>query len=139
MDEPTSGSTGDADLIPPPPKRGFRPGCLIAILVALVVIGVGGYLLYRAGVDLIAGQVQQELGDHPMVERHLGVLTECEMDLEATDAIGKEDWFAFRVRGPKGRGVLQVRLDVKDTEHMVKEARLVTEDDETYELPLGEE
>ena len=111
-------------------------GCVIAVIVVIVAIGVGVFLLARMGLDMFGEQVKAELRDHPVILEQIGDIKECKLDLKATGTLEKEDWFVFDLVGGKANGELTVRLDTEKEGEMVREATLRTEDGKTHELDL---
>lgn len=127
---PTPGSFG-----PAPPKQGKSMGCILGV-VALVLVGgglvcCGGPIAFFgwAG-NFFLNIASAEIKKHPVVIEHLGEVTSCNVNLQATGELGQDNHFVFDVTGTKGSGVVTIHIDAQGNS-----VRIISGD---IKLPSGE-
>ncbi|MEZ6058632.1 MAG: hypothetical protein R3C01_18175 [Planctomycetaceae bacterium] len=117
-------SNFDDDLLLPkggnPPEKNNKT-CLIlgivggVILAMLLCCGVASYFGMQFGGSALEMDVQHRFAGHPVVEEHLGELSEVKISwMEGFQYVGetkKEDFFVFNVKGTKGSGKLVLKFD----------------------------
>ncbi len=110
------------------------------LIGTLVCCGVG-YFIVSAGKDLIAEGAAQQLKDNPVIEEHIGIIEEIEMDFSELITVASEQdedddtlTFVFEVHGSKGSGKIHLRQDSADEE--IESAELVMDDGTRYEIPV---
>lgn len=97
--------------------------CLILAIVGLlavvvVVVGLGSW-----GWNMFEEQVVAALEENPVIQQHIGSITDIEIALEATGETEGDTVFVFRIEGPKGSGLVT--------------ADIVTVDEDTEEIRSG--
>lgn len=107
---------GDEDLLPEGKqvKKGTSKTCLVlgiiggVMLFLLLCCGVGGYFLMSFSGTAIATVAKDGLNQNPVVQEHLGEITEAELLwMETFEYVGetnKQSFYVFGVKGTKGSG-----------------------------------
>lgn len=108
---------------------------LLVILGVVLVLGIGGYLLFDFGMDVIAEQVGNDLRDNPVIRRHVGEIQTLELDFTATSAAPGKDTFVFKLTGSKANA--ELTADLVTTEEDVEKVTagsIRLADGATYDL-----
>lgn len=95
-------------------RGGFNMGCLLAVILVIVVAGVGIFFLGKAGLNVVAEQVKMDIRDNPVIQEHIGEIQEIELNLKASGASAQKEQFVFDVKGTKGSGQLTVKVDAPE-------------------------
>ena len=129
------------DQFPVQRRKRTSTGCIIVVIVGVFMVlvtlccGGLGFLAYF-GLDMMAGEVESDLRDNPVIAEHIGSIQSFEMDwggsfVEEED----EDTFVFRIRGSKASGIVTVVCDTDDAEIAeVVSGTLQVDSGETYGL-----
>jgi hypothetical protein len=91
--------------------------------------------LMRHGFDLIEQEVRQDLAGNAVLLEHLGGVEELALEFAKSEALAGENDFAFRVRGPKGGGLVNATvLTGEDGLEHVTRGTLTLDGGETHDL-----
>ena len=114
----------------------------------LWIIGGGGFVSLLMcggctwGVVHLAGKIgaqdiQNQLGDHPIVQEHVGHPAEVTMNWSDTIIHENDDVFVYDIAGPKGSGQLYVEEGNLDAPVDILSAELIMSDGTRLDLLLG--
>ena len=60
----------------------------------------------QEGLAAFRDQVRTEIQDNPVIVDKIGTIQSFELDVDTSDQLPGENDFAFKIKGPKGEGVL---------------------------------
>lgn len=86
----------------PPPRRSRKVWIGVAIVGALLVIGVVALGVF--GLTLVDEEASRMLEQHPQVEKALGSAPDCKMDWASSMKDERYDYFHYVCTGSKGKG-----------------------------------
>jgi len=89
-------------------------GILLGMVLGMVLLVVGAFFW---GVSLYAEQATAAMNEHPVIQRCIGRIEHSSLDWSATYDDSREDTIAFRVRGPKGSGLIVGVFDTVDADN----------------------
>ncbi|MEX0701165.1 MAG: hypothetical protein WD069_03640 [Planctomycetales bacterium] len=88
---------------------------VLIVLVVLAAVGVLCFACCGGGfwflLNTVENQAEAALNQNPVIQEHLGVVSECDLQLQATGQAGGQNTFVFEVTGTKGTGTVTAQLD----------------------------
>lgn len=136
------GNSGGFDGMNQPPKK--SNSTLWWVLGIIGVISVGGalvccggiYFMVRFGTQVVGDQVKLAISADPVIQEHVGTISEINMNLTATGAAGGNNKIVFDVKGEKGSGQLEVVMDQTQGQEGIQACVLVLPNGDRHEIAL---
>lgn len=99
----------------------------------LIVAGCCGFAFWGWG--LFTDQAKDALNANPVIQEHIGNIESIETDFTATGNAEGDDVFVFRIKGPKGSGVVTAEfISTGADSEEVRSGTLELDSGETYDL-----
>ena len=132
-------ATGPGQTVPP---KSNAVWWILGILGVLTVGGIfvccgGGYFMFRFGTQAVADAVKSSISTDPVIQEHIGNITDLSMNLTATGAAGGGDKMVLDIKGDKGTGQVEVVMGGDPTGQSVKSCVLILPNGERIPLAVG--
>ena len=120
-------------------------GCIISIIVVVLLVIGGMTFMFFKGMDMAAEEVRKAVQDDPVIQQHLGEITEIDLNLSATGQApenqnkgegDKHSFLVLDVVGTKGEGTLTVKMVQSGEAMTFSDGKLKMADGQTYDLEL---
>ena len=115
---------------------------ILGILGVLTVGGIfvccgGGYFMFRFGTQAVADAVKSSISADPVIQEHIGNITDISMNLTATGAAGGGDKMVLDIKGDKGTGQVEVVMGGNPGGQSVQSCDLILPNGERIPLAVG--
>lgn len=132
-------ATGPGQTVPP---KSNAVWWILGILGVLTVGGIfvccgGGYFAFRFGTQAVAEAVKSSISTDPVIQEHIGNITDLSMNLTATGAAGGGDKIVLDIKGDKGTGQVEVVMGGDPGGQSVKSCVLILPNGERIPLAVG--
>jgi len=118
-------------------RRG-NSALIISIIVVLVLLGIsilaccGGVVSFGWGVYV--EEVKIELEGNPVIQEHIGEISEISTNFTKSAVEDDEDVFVFEISGPNGSGTVTGKFEDIDDSEVLTSGKLKTSTGKTYDL-----
>jgi hypothetical protein len=137
------GNNGGFDAMSQPPKKSNTLWWVLGIIGVLTVGGAllccgGIYFTFRFVSDAIGEQVKLAVSQEPVIQEHIGTISDMGMNFTATSQTGGggNQKFVFDVVGDKGTGQLEVLMDTREGQQAIESCVLVLPNGDRHEITI---
>lgn len=123
------------------PRESSLPGVILiavaGVLALLLCCGGAAYLGQWWLTDEFPGEIADDVQSNPVIQEHIGVISEIRFDLTGTGNEPGDDVFVFVIRGDKGSGLLRAECVTTGSGETVRAAELILDSGERHQLFPG--
>ena len=93
--------------------------------------------MFRFGTQAVADAVKSSISADPVIQEHIGNITDLSMNLTATGAAGGGDKIVLDIKGDKGTGQVEVVMGGDPGGQSVRSCVLILQNGERIPLAVG--